>query len=239
VKLLKIDMSDFQKASKYSSLNRLFTRELQKSRTFSEDENVVISPTDSQITAFGKIEDNTALQIKGMEYSVEGLLGKKDEKLDGGQFINFYLSPRDYHHYHTPLSGEIRKIVHFRGKLYPVNTPYLKRKENLFIENERVVLEIVTDSGKMVYMVLVGALNVGKIKIHLEPDLQTNLEDGERVAIFDYSENPKQITKGVDLGYFEMGSTVVLLFEREFIEPSISLSQKVKFGNIIAEVVSG
>ena len=74
VKFLGLNMSEFKNPKHYKSLNLLFTRELEIAREINTDENVVISPTDSLITECGAVKDDTALQIKGMEYSVEELL---------------------------------------------------------------------------------------------------------------------------------------------------------------------
>ncbi len=238
VKLLKLDMSEFHKPSQYSSLNNLFTRELTNKRSFPEDSSKVISPTDSKITAFGAIHQGLALQIKGMSYNISSLLTEhissdKKGRLEGGEYINFYLSPKDYHHYHMPVDGEILKVIHIPGKLYPVNMPYLRKKPNLFIENERVILEI-SVQGKTLFMVLVGALNVGKMVLNFEPEVETNIK-GE-TKVFDYTSSPKKIKKGSDLGYFKMGSTAVLLSEKGLFKSKVSMSQKVKFGETIAEM---
>jgi phosphatidylserine decarboxylase len=235
VALLGLDMSEFQKPSKYRSLNKLFTRELRKKR---ELEKGFLSPTDSLITDSGEISEERAYQIKGMSYSTDELLSDKIEValkhlLNGGEFINFYLSPKDYHHYHSPFDLQISRVVHIPGKLYPVNIPYLKKKQNLFIENERVVIECYTKERKLLYFVLVGALNVGKIHLSFEPKLQTNIGGGVKVYEYDNI----SIAKGEDLGYFEMGSTVVILAEHGFLRSDVRTGQKVKFGQKVAEVL--
>jgi phosphatidylserine decarboxylase len=238
VKLLKLDMSEFLSPEEYKSLNALFTRELQNSRKIPSIQSKFISPTDSLVTQFGKINRGVALQIKGMDYSVSKLLGESISKkalgrLEGGDYMNFYLSPKDYHHYHMPYSAKINRVVHFGGKLYPVNIPYLNKKLDLFIENERVVLECESGNGKLFYLVLVGALNVGKMVLKFEDRVETNIQ-GNGIETYEY-EN-LFIKKGEDLGYFRMGSTVVLISEKGFLEPKISLFEKVKFGSVVAEV---
>ncbi len=87
------------------------------------------------------------------------------EAIRNGSYVNFYLSPRDYHRYHVPLDMQVIKAVHIPGKLYPVNIPTLKNKVDLFIENERVVLECLSTNGKRFFLVLVGALNVGQMEV--------------------------------------------------------------------------
>jgi phosphatidylserine decarboxylase len=241
VKALKLDMNEFFEPSKYKTLNQLFTRELQKKRDFSTESTKVISPSDSRVTAFGEIRRGKAYQIKGMDYSLSELFGEhatKEElgRLEGGEYINLYLSPKDYHHYHMPIDGKILKATHFTGKLFPVNIPYLLKKVNLFVENERIILKVEIENNKFIYIVLVGALNVGKMILNFEPNLNTNLKTNW-TKTFHYGEG-KKVSKGSDLGYFKMGSTVLLFAENGLLKSQVSLNQKVKFGTVIAELNS-
>ncbi|NPA51200.1 MAG: hypothetical protein GXO02_06190 [Epsilonproteobacteria bacterium] len=105
IKSLGVDMSRFDDASSYKSLKELFTRPLKEMPQIDSDPKKVISPCDGQIIAFGKIKNNLALQIKGKSYNVLELLDEIEELdfLEGGRYINFYLSPKDYHRYHMPF----------------------------------------------------------------------------------------------------------------------------------------
>jgi len=239
VELMKLDMSEFQHSSSYKSLNALFTRRLKKQREFSLDAKDFISPCDSLISECGKLDDDYALQIKGMQYSADELLGNsfqayEKEKIYNGDFINFYLSPKDYHRYHIPINLKVIKAVHIPGKFFPVNFPSLKKRLNLFIENERVVIQCETTEGKTFYMVLVSALNVGVMKVSFEPRIQTNANvEGEQVYEFDNL----YLDKGDDFGCFEMGSTIVILSETDmFEEILVQAGDKVKFGDTIAKL---
>lgn len=237
VKLMKVDLSEFDNYKSYKSLNRLFTRELKQNREFSLDEKVFISPVDSYVTEAGKLNSDKLLQIKGMEYSVVELLTKDINYLSrvvDGEYINFYLSPKDYHRYHLPCDLEIKKVIHIAGKLYPVNFRYLNKKLNLFIENERVVIEALTKEGKAIYLVLVGALNVGKMLVTFEPKVNTNSEAG-RVKIYNYDN--LHLKKGECFGYFEMGSTIVAIFEKSSVELEDIKNRSVKFGEKIAKAI--
>jgi phosphatidylserine decarboxylase len=139
VKLMKLDMSEFKEPNEYKSLNQLFTRGLNKPREINPDKRVLISPVDALVTDYGKIVDGKAYQIKGMEYSISELFGENHTEsakfVEGGQFVNLYLSPKDYHRYHMPHRLRIESITHISGKLYPVNFPLLRNKKNLFLEN--------------------------------------------------------------------------------------------------------
>ena len=235
VKLMKLNMSEFKNAKHYKSLNALFTRELIIKREIDETKNVIISPTDSLITECGKLQNDTALQIKGMAYSVEELLTynctSNFEKIKDGSFMNFYLSPKDYHRYHSPVDFKLKKLIHVPGKLYPVNLKYLNKEVELFVQNERVVLECEKD-GKIFYMVFVGALNVGQMVFEFEPRVETN-KDTKEIKVYTY-ENI-EISKADCLGYFKMGSTVVMIWEKDFVVLENLLNQNVKFGQKIAK----
>ena len=239
--MMKVDLMEFEEASSYKSLNALFTRRFKTRRLFNISEKTVISPCDSCVSAFGVIEAHLALQIKGFSYDVRRLLGDyiaKDKKarLDGGAFVNFYLSPRDYHRYHVPIDMRIAKAVHIPGKLYPVNFTWLRKIDGLFIENERVVLECYTKENKLFYMIFVGALNVGKMAFTFDANIQTNAKASLQ-QYFCYDD--LFLSKGDELGHFEMGSTIVMLFEKESIDLDLGSIGPVKFGQPIGGIRYG
>ncbi len=229
VSIFKIDLSEFAPVYSYASLNELFTRALIKPRSFNTESNVMIAPTDSMIMAFGSVDRDLALQIKGMEYSVSELLG--GDKLNSSySYINFYLSPRDYHRYHAPCDMEIFEVRYFGGELLAVNRASLLRNKNVFIRNERVVVCARDKNGANLYFVAVGALNVGKMLLHFESRIQTNVYPNQKCK-FSYAENIR-IKKGEELGMFMMGSTIVL-FAKD-ISLDLTYEQKVYYGDSIA-----
>ncbi|WP_321469694.1 phosphatidylserine decarboxylase [Halarcobacter sp.] len=234
VKFLGLNMSEFRNPKFYKSLNDLFTRELAIPREIDKDKDCFISPSDSLITQCGNLEDDLLLQIKGMEYSVEEMLtyncANNFAKVKNGTYMNFYLSPKDYHRYHAPCDFKVNKLIHVPGKLYPVNLKYLNKQIDLFVENERVILEC-THEEKLFYMVFVGALNVGQMVFNFEPKVETN-NDTKEIKIYEYES--LEIKKGECLGYFKMGSTVVMVWEKDFVQLEELLGQNVKYGQRIA-----
>lgn len=234
VKFLGLNMSEFRNPKFYKSLNDLFTRELAIPREIDKDKDCFISPSDSLITQCGNLEDDLLLQIKGMEYSVEEMLtyncANNFKKIQNGSYMNFYLSPKDYHRYHAPCNFKVNKLIHVPGKLYPVNLKYLNKQIDLFVENERVILEC-THEEKLFYMVFVGALNVGQMVFNFEPKVETN-NDTKEIKIYEYES--LEIKKGECLGYFKMGSTVVIVWEKDFVQLEELLGQNVKYGQRIA-----
>lgn len=238
---LKLDMKEFLKPEEYNSLNALFTRALLQPREIDQSKDNFISPADSFITECGKLQENTLLQIKGMAYDVEELLTyyvskENRSKVLDGAFMNFYLSPKDYHRYHAAYDCKVKKLIHVPGKLYPVNFRYLKKELHLFCQNERVILECETEDNKLFYMVFVGALNVGQMVFEFEPSVETNV-DTQEIKCIEYDD--LEIKKGDCLGYFKMGSTVVMIWEKDFVNLKDLTNQKVSFGTIITNNLQG
>lgn len=237
VKWMGLDMSDFDEANSYPTLNALFTRKLKQTRTFESKTSVMISPCDAWISECGDLSHFDALQIKGMAYDVRDFLTKHIDSsmhkwIDNGSYVNFYLSPKDYHRYHVPIDMKVTKAVHVPGKLYPVNIPSLEKRLNLFIENERVVLEC-EHEGKQFFLVLVGALNVGQMVVDFEPEIATNTQTNQ-MKVYEYTD--VSLKKGDDLGYFKMGSTIILIAPKDMLDISVSQNENVRFGQTIAEV---
>lgn len=237
VKLMGLDMNEFHDSSTYKSLNALFIRKLKEPRKFSLNGEDFISPCDSLITECGKLIEDYALQIKGMRYKTDEFLGnnftqEEKEYVHNGDFLNFYLSPKDYHRYHIPMNLQVLKAVHIPGKFYPVNIPSLKKRINLFIENERVVLLCQTQEGEKFYIVLVSALNVGVMQVSFEPRIQTNADvQDEQVYEFENL----YLDKGGNFGCFEMGSTIVVLAQKDMLKLLVKENDKVKFGDTVAK----
>ena len=235
VKTMGLDMSEFRDPKYYKSLNDLFTRELAIQREIDKAKDIIISPTDSFVTQCGNLKKEILLQIKGMEYSVEELLTyhiKKDnlKKVIDGSYMNFYLSPKDYHRYHAPCDFSITKLIHVPGKLYPVNFKYLKKEIDLFCQNERVILECISSDEKIFYMVFVGALNVGQMVFTFESAVETN-SDASEIKVYEYDN--LNVKKAECLGYFKMGSTVVMIWEKDSIKLKNLTNKKITFGSSI------
>ena len=238
VKLMGLDMREFRAPASYSTLNALFTRALETPRTLPENKNALLCGVDSLITDYGEITQGRAYQIKGMSYSIAELLGSYHQEaareLEGGQFINFYLSPKDYHRYHMPMDLKIRSLTHIPGQLYPVNFPLLRRKKDLFVENERVIIEAEDQQGRTHVLVLVGALNVGKMVVTFESNVQTNSEIREPRH---YAYKDLTMKRGELFGWFEMGSTLLTFSQKGSITPEIAINQKVSYAEAIGKII--
>ena len=238
IRLMKLDMSAFDAPEAYPSLNALFTRALITHRSFDTRPETIISPCDALVSEAGYVREGQAHQIKGMRYDTAALLGAEHAsdvpRLEGGAYVNLYLSPSDYHRYHIPFDLTVHSLTHIPGKLYPVNMPLLRNKLNLFLENERVVLACSDAQGRRHFLVLVGALNVGKMVVLFEPRLKTNANARFR-AHYRYEE-PWHLKKGELFGWFEMGSTLVMLSEEGSVHYEVTIEQKVQYGQTIGRL---
>ncbi|RRS30147.1 MAG: phosphatidylserine decarboxylase [Epsilonproteobacteria bacterium (ex Lamellibrachia satsuma)] len=238
VKLMGLDMSEFKDPNAYPTLNKLFTRALETPRALPEDQNALISGVDALVTDAGTIIGGKAYQIKGMSYSIEKLFGEYHkaaaEWLEGGEFMNFYLSPKDYHRYHMPMDLKILSLTHIPGKLYPVNFPLLRNMKDLFIENERVIIECEDRVGRMHVLVLVGALNVGEMVVSFEERVRTNSEIREPDH---YTYEDLWLERGELFGWFEMGSTLLTFSQKGSIFPEVEINQKVSFTDVVGKIL--
>ena len=142
-------------------------------------------------------------------------------------FCVVYLAPGDYHRFHSPVSWVAEQRRHFAGELYSVSPWLQSRLKDLFVLNERVVLLGRWRHG-MFSMTPVGATNVGSIKIHFDRELRTNsmTHDATKASpqkAGGFAEATYRgasallggypLTKGSEIGGFNLGSTVVLVFE--------------------------
>ena len=237
--LMHLDLKEFESYENYPTLNALFTRKLTHPRSFDTHPSIFISPCDGFISAMGTIQEQLALQIKGKAYGISTLLSEfiasaNKQKLEDGYYLNFYLSPKDYHRYHVPIDMRIAKAIHIAGKLYPVNFKWLHKIDGLFCENERVILECYTQEDKLFYMVFVGALNVGKMCFNFDTTIQTNAASGVEQL---YSYENLFLKKGEELGCFQMGSTIVMLFEKDSFEPLVEENTKITFAKTLGKAL--
>lgn len=148
-------------------------------------------------------------------------------------YANIYLSPRDYHHYHAPCDLSVLQALYIPADLYSVAKKFLLKIPNLYAKNERVILKCKMRNGGILWMVFVGALNVGKMRFDFDARIQTNACASRAEALYEY-EN-LDFKKGDHLGNFELGSTIVLVAQSEFLKFETPADMSVKFGQKIAE----
>lgn len=215
VRAYGIDLSQFEGSpGSFSTFNAFFVRPLRPGvRPVDPAPEAIVSPVDGTVSAAGEIADGRLFQAKGLDYSLEALLGGEPgwEAYTGGAFATLYLSPRDYHRFHSPVAGEAVRWRHVPGDLWTVSPGGVRGVPDLFVRNERVVTRLRTAGGEMAF-VAVGALIVGAIRLvyhrgsgHSEPGA---CPPGGAGTL----EPPWPLEKGAELGRFQLGSTVILLF---------------------------
>jgi phosphatidylserine decarboxylase len=194
----------------YPSIGHFFIRDLREGLRPIEGD--FVSPVDGVLRNYGNVENGRLVQIKGKSYTVERFLGDPElaSRFENGAYFNLYLSPQDYHHVHSPVSGNIVRSVHIPGMLWPVNDWSLHNIDELFSVNERVVTYIECGLG-LVAVVMIGATNVGKMSVVYDTFI-SNAATIDRTVTRSY-DSPKPIHAGERLGTFHMGSSVVILLE--------------------------
>ena len=235
IKLYKPNLNEaiYSDIKKYGSYNDFFTRKLKKgSRVVDNTDTSFISPVDGEIVDHGLIEEGQLIQAKKFNYALEDLVGEDYRShYSQGYFITIYLAPTDYHRIHCPFGGQITYSQHLGTSLYSVNKQAQESIPNLYIKNERSVLQIDSEGFKY-SLVSVGASVVGSIV----PFWSTDENSSRKQLIKEWNRGPDQkaqINKGDELAHFRMGSTVILLFEdsSKLDLDSLKENMLVKFGN--------
>ncbi|XP_068013305.1 phosphatidylserine decarboxylase proenzyme, mitochondrial isoform X1 [Melanerpes formicivorus] len=248
----------------YRNLSEFFRRKLKPQARPVCCLHSVISPSDGKILNFGQVKNCEVEQVKGVTYSLESFLGPRicREELSFGQapagnsfqqqlvtkegnelyHCVIYLAPGDYHCFHSPTDWRVSHRRHFPGSLMSVNPGVARWIKELFCHNERVVL---TGDWKHGFFSLtaVGATNVGSIRIYFDQDLHTNSPSYSKGSYNDFSfisNNNKEgipMRKGEHLGEFNLGSTIVLIFEapKDF-KFHLKAGQKIRFGEALGSL---
>jgi phosphatidylserine decarboxylase len=225
----------------YRSFNEFFTRPLRPGvRPIAEGADVVVSPVDGAVSQCGRIEGDLLLQAKGRHYSLPELLANDAEAVatyTGCSFACIYLAPYNYHRIHMPCEGNARDNVYVPGELFSVNAATARAVPRVFARNERLICDFTTPLGRMA-VILVGALFVGSIEtVHCG---EVNPPPRRSKAATRIAKGLGRVfAKGEELGRFNMGSTVVLLFERNRVqwESSLVPEATVQLGRPIARAV--
>ncbi len=232
-KRYQVDMSQALEPNPeaYEHFNAFFTRALKAdARPLDTEEGAILSPADGAISQLGPIEHGRIFQAKGRSYGLSTLLGGSPEHAApfiNGSFATVYLSPRDYHRVHMPVTGTLRETVYIPGDLYSVNQVTAAGVDNLFARNERLVAIFDTEYGPMA-MVLVGAMIVAGIETVWNGQVAPS---SKRPVVLDrsYEQAPITLEKGAEMGRFKLGSTVILLFGPE----AISWQETLKAGSSV------
>ncbi|KAM8707244.1 hypothetical protein ACLKA7_011353 [Drosophila subpalustris] len=247
----------------YNSMAEFFTRPLREGARVIDSKAPLVSPADGKVLHFGRASDSRIEQVKGVNYSIEDFLGPIErstgsyaqalkQKRDGSTELYqcvIYLAPGDYHRFHSPAAWQPTVRRHFSGELLSVSPSVAGWLPNLFCLNERVLYMGNWKHGFFSYTA-VGATNVGSVEIYMDSQLKTNRWTGFNVgahppSTYEYDElqlvnkedSSISFNKGDLIGQFNMGSTIVLLFEapRNF-QFDIEAGQKIRVGQSLGHI---
>ena len=225
----------------YPDFNSFFTRALKPGvRPIAGTSDAVACPADGAISQLGDVEDGRLLQAKGHYFDLLGLLGgsqARSQAFQNSRFVTIYLSPRDYHRVHMPLSGRLREMVYIPGRLFSVSPITTQSIPGLFARNERLVTIFDTAIGQMA-VILVGAMLVAGIETVWSGSI--GHDDKLKEWDFDNANKEQEIAfeRGAEMGRFNTGSTVILLFPPNQIEfaPTLTQNAPVKMGELLAMI---
>ena len=212
-----VDLSDAVESDTraWPTFNAFFTRALRpEARPIPTEPDTVAAPSDGTVQDAGELAGTTLVQAKSLTYSLEALLGGDREAaaaLTGGACTTIYLAPRDYHRVHLPIDGTLTALVHIPGDRFSVNPVTTERIRHLFARNERLVFHFQDPGGRPFAIVMVGALLVGSIETPWTGPV-ADLPSPGRIRRWDF--NGLAIERGAEIGRFNMGSTVIVIFPR-------------------------
>jgi len=199
----------------YRNFNEFFTRAIKPDvRPVCNEEGAVVSPADGRISQIGTLTGKRMIQAKGKEFDLTTLLGgdaARSAPFAGGSFATIYLSPKDYHRLHMPVVGQLREMLYIPGRLFSVNEATAAAVPGLFARNERVATLFETSVGPMA-LVLVGAIFVASIETVWHGSVTPPPSAARRLQHWDYGTSGVWLKRGAEMGRFNMGSTVILVF---------------------------
>lgn len=218
---VRMDDAEINNPYQYKNFNAFFTRALKKeTRPLPADPSIAISPVDGAIIECCRVQNNITIQVKNQEFNAHQLLGGVEERtalFEGGDLISFYLAPKDYHRVHMPVTGKLREMVYIPGKLFSVNPSTTEHIPDVLARNERVVSIFDTDAGP-VAVILVGAMIVASIETVWAGIIAPNTNRNIQTWRYDQDTATQTVLqRGEEMGRFQVGSTVVVIFPSETI----------------------
>jgi phosphatidylserine decarboxylase len=222
----------------YATFNEFFTRELRAgARPIAGGADTIVAPADGVLTEHGPIEGGRVYQAKGSPYTLAALLGETGaavEALEGGRYFTIYLAPHNYHRVHAPLDAELVRTRYIPGARFSVSRATAAAIPRLFCRNERVVCWFTTAHGPMV-VVFVGALNVSSVSTFAHGEVPSG------TAREWLEPSPRRVRRGEEIGRFNMGSTVVVLFGSSTarLAPEVADGLAVRMGEALGTFAPG
>jgi phosphatidylserine decarboxylase len=227
----------------YEDFNAFYTRALRPdARPLAGGAETIVCPVDGAMNQCGPIEQGQLLQAKGHHYSLDALLAGAAPRWSplfrDGSFATIYLAPFNYHRIHMPADGRLAAAWYVPGRLFSVNTTAARMVPGLFARNERVVLLFEGDFGPFA-VIFVGALNVGSMATVWHGDV-TPRQPRAVTELPLPREAERFRARGAEIGRFNMGSTVILLFGPGAVQlAAIDSGVPLRLGQAIATRIAG
>lgn len=221
IRFFKVDMSEAVETNPhaYGSFNEFFTRPMKpKARPIAKGPDMIVSAADGRVSQSGPIREGRIFQAKGHDYSVLELLGGDEtlaRQFECGSFMTIYLSPRDYHRIHMPMGGRLEHMLYVPGRLFSVAPYAVTVIPRLFARNERMAAIFSSDRGRFA-VVMIGAVNVAAIETVWAGLVTPPHRSAMRRE--DYESRDLRYPMGEEIARFNMGSTAILLFEKDMAE---------------------
>ena len=243
IKRYKVDLTEAKhtELADYTCFNDFFTRKLRDgARPIDVALNSIVSPADGFVSQYGSLRGDLMIQAKGIDYSLPRLLADSSElcaDFTDGHYACIYLSPRDYHRVHMPCAGHLVEMTYIPGSLYSVQPKTVNKVADLFAKNERLVCLFETADGPMI-VVLVGAMIVASIHTVWHGPVRAR---PLAITRYDYSDQEIYLKKGAELGHFQMGSTVIALFNHQLDlnwSADVRSGEAIRMGQVMAHQVS-
>ena len=242
ISMFKINLKECERETvdEYKTFCDFFTRKLKDGiHKIDEDKKSVVSSCDGKILEYGKIKNNSILQVKGKYILIEDLLGNNNDSIDhykNGSFVTIYLSPKDYHRVHMPMTGKLSMTTYVPGRLYSVALHAVNTIKNLYSRNERLVCSF-KNNNIYFTVVFIAAINVSSIETVWSGEVSPPAP--KKIIKSNFEKRKINLDKGRELGMFKSGSTVVLLFnDKVKLSASLKKGKSVRVGNKIGEIIS-
>jgi len=245
IRHFNVDMTEAETANAgdYVDFNSFFTRALKPAaRAFPDDPQALTSPVDGCVSQAGDIRAGRLIQAKGRDYSLTTLLGdntKVATDFENGKFATLYLSPRDYHRIHMPCQGHLLETTYVPGRLFSVAPHMTRAIPCLFTRNERLVTLFETPAGPMA-LIMVGAIFVSCMETVwgglVNPSMGMRLQ---HTRFHPENSTAVNLERGKEMGRFNMGSTVILLFGQDRIDwvNGLQPGSPVRLGQILGNII--
>ncbi|MDX1518814.1 MAG: archaetidylserine decarboxylase [Gammaproteobacteria bacterium] len=242
IRAFRVDMAEagITDPTGYDCFNSFFTRALKPgARPHEHSPDRVICPVDGYLSEFGTVSDEQMIQAKGKSFTLDGLLAGNAGLVDSfrdGYYATLYLAPRNYHRIHMPSQGRLQQVIYVPGCLFAVNGHTVRHVDRLFSRNERAITVFSTPCGRMA-LIMVGAIFVGSMETVWAGEINSPYPKAVRTDNYEKLPRAIELEQADEMGRFNMGSTVILLFEKGSITwlDSLVPGQGVRMGETIAK----